>query len=337
MEEMLKNDNASRKFIRLLIDRIDDIKLKKYSEKCNYQYEIIKQYRNIEFLINIGEFYIIIVDKIELEELSHPMLKYIQELTEKGVKEKNIFTCHYQMFEDSECVYKFVDSVIKRNDIISLLEKEDKSLELENYYLYLKNIDKYSSKRDIMVNNLMSQKSDIRKSISTSFCKELENKENMDIIGWEYNENSKEIFCKYSSKKLKNLDSKNFEYLYIEIVFGRNENLININLVKKNKKYKMNLEKSKIETKYYYKNYPNINEKVYICGQVIEEKLGNKLKEFDVSINLETKERIYKNIDDEKINFVKLVSLDINNITLIEIEKIMGMINNRLMNLRFIV
>ena len=48
MEEMLKNDNVSRKFIRLLIDRIDDIKLKKYSEKCNYQYEIIKQYRNIE-------------------------------------------------------------------------------------------------------------------------------------------------------------------------------------------------------------------------------------------------------------------------------------------------
>ena len=155
MEELFKDDNVSRKFIKLLIDRIDDVKLKKYSERCNYQYEIINQYEKIEFLIKIGDFYIVIVDKIELEEFSHPMFKYIQELTENGVKEKNIFACHYQMLEDSESVYKFVDSVVKRKDIINLLEKEYKSLNLENYYLYLKELDKYSSKRDIVTNDLI--------------------------------------------------------------------------------------------------------------------------------------------------------------------------------------
>lgn len=168
------------------------------------------------------------------------MFKYIQELTENSVKEKNTFTCHYQMFENSECVYKFVDSVIKRKDIISLLEKEDK-------------------------------------------------------------------------------------------------NLININLSKKNKKSNLNLETSKVETNYYYENYKNMKERIYVCGQDIEEKLKNKLKEFNVSIKLETKETINKNIDNEKINFVKLISLDINKFTLKEVEEILNIINNRLINLTFIV
>ena len=234
MEELFKDDNISRKFIKLLIDRIDDVKLKKYSERCNYQYEIINQYEKIEFLIKIGDFYIVIVDKIELEELSHPMFKYIQELTENSVKEKNTFTCHYQMFENSECVYKFVDSVIKRKDIISLLEKEDKNLNLENYYLYLKELDKYSSKRDIVTNDLINLKEDISKAICTSFYKELEEKEgSSNIIGWEYIEDSRNTFWKYLSRKLNNVESKDFKYLYSEVNLEENKNLININLAKK--------------------------------------------------------------------------------------------------------
>ena len=340
MEELFKDDNISRKFIKLLIDRIDDVKLKKYSERCNYQYEIINQYEKIEFLIKIGDFYIVIVGKIELEELSHPMFKYIQELKENGVKEKNIFTCHYQMFEDSECVYKFVDIVIKRKDIINLLEKEEnKSLNVENYYLYLKELDKYSSKRDIVTNDLINLKEDISKAICTSFYKELEEKEgSSNIIGWEYIEDFRNTSWKYLSRKLNNVESKDFKYLYSEVNLKENKNLININLAKKNKKSNLNLEISKVETNYYYyENYKNMKERIYVCGQDIEEKLKNKLKEFNVSIKLETKETINKNIDNEKINFVKLISLDINKFTLKEVEEILNIINNRLINLTFIV
>ena len=99
----------------------------------------------------------------------------------------------------------------------------------------------------------------------------------------------------------------------------------------------MNLETSKVETNYYYENYKNMKERIYVCGQDIEEKLKNKLKEFNVSIKLETKETINKNIDNEKINFVKLISLDINKFTLKEVEEILNIINNRLINLTFIV
>ena len=336
MEELFKDDNISRKFIKLLIDRIDDVKLKKYSERCNYQYEIINQYEKIEFLIKIGDFYIVIVDKIELEELSHPMFKYIQELTENSVKEKNIFTCHYQMFEDSECVYKFVDSVIKRKDIISLLEKEDKSLNLENYYLYLKELDKYSSKRDIVTNDLINLKEDVSKVICTSFYKELEEKEgSSNIIGWEYVEDSKNTSWKYLSRKLNNVESENFKYLYVEVNLEENKNLININLAKKNKKSNLNLETTKIEIKYYYKNNGNFKEKIYLCSQEIEEKLKNKLKEYDVFINLETKDLIDENIDNEKMAFVKIMSLDINKNTLNEVKEILNDINNCLIDLKF--
>lgn len=336
MEELFKDDNIFRKFIKLLIDRIDDVKLKKYSERCNYQYEIINQYEKIEFLIKIGDFYIVIVGKIELEELSHPMFKYIQELTENGVKEKNIFTCHYQMFEDSECVYKFVDSVIKRKDIISLLEKEDKNLNLENYYLYLKELDKYSYKRDIVTNDLINLKEDISKVICTSFYKELEEKEgSSNIIGWEYVEDSKNTSWKYLSRKLNNVESEDFKYLYVEVNLEENKNLININLTKKNKKSNLNLETTKIETKYYYKNNGNFKEKIYLCSQEIEEKLKNKLKEYDVFIKLETKDLIDENIDNEKMAFVNLISLDINKNTLNEVKEILNTINNCLVDLKF--
>ena len=336
MEELFKEDNVSRKFIKLLIDRIDDVKLKKYSERCNYQYEIINQYEEIEFLIKIGDFYIVIVDKIELEELSHPMFKYIQELTENGVKEKNIFACHYQMFEDSESVYKFVDLVVKRKDIINLLEKEYKSLNLENYYLYLKELDKYSSKRDIVTNDLINLKEDVSKVICTSFYKELEEKEgSSNIIGWEYVEDSKNTSWKYLSRKLNNVESENFKYLYVEVNLEENKNLININLAKKNKKSNLNLETTKIEIKYYYKNNGNFKEKIYLCSQEIEEKLKNKLKEYDVFIKLETKDLIDENIDNEKMAFVKIMSLDINKNTLNEVKEILNAINSCLEDLKF--
>lgn len=336
MEELFKDDNVSRKFIKLLIDRIDDVKLKKHSERCNYQYEIINQYEEIEVLIKIGDFYIVIVDKIELEELSHPMFKYIQELTENGVKEKNIFACHYQMFEDSESVYKFVDSVVKRKDIINLLEKEYKSLNLENYYLYLKELDKYSSKRDIVTNDLIKLKEDISKAICTSFYKELEEKEgSSNIIGWEYIEDSKNTSWKYLSRKINNIESEDFKYLCAEVNLEENRNLININLAKKNKKSNLNLETTKIETMYYYKNNGNFKEKIYKCCQEIEEKLENKLKEYDVFIKLETKDLIDENIDNEKMAFVKIMSLDINKNTLNEVKEILNAINNCLIDLKF--
>ena len=114
------------------------------------------------------------------------------------------------MFEDSDCVYKFVDAVIKRKDIINLLEKEEnKSLNVENYYLYLKELDKYSSKRDIVTNDLIKLKEDISKAICTSFYKELEEKEcSSNIIGWEYIEDSKNTSWKYLSRKINNVESK---------------------------------------------------------------------------------------------------------------------------------
>ena len=336
MEELFKDNNVSRKFIKLLIDRIDDVKLKKYSERCNYQYEIINQYEKIEFLIKIGDFYIVIVGKIELEELSHPMFKYIQELTENGGKEKNIFTCHYQMFEDSESVYKFVDSVVKRKDIINLLEKEYKGLNLENYYWYLKELDKYSSKRDIVTNDLINLKEDISKVICTSFYKELEEKEgSSNLIGWEYVEDSKNTSLKYLSRKLNNVESEDFKYLCAEVNLEENKNSIKINLAKKNKKSNLNLETTKIETKYYYKNNGNFKEKIYLCSQKIEEKLKNKLKEYDVFIKLETKDLIDENIDNEKMAFVKIMSLDINKNTLNEVKEILNDINNCLIDLKF--
>ena len=259
------------------------------------------------------------------------MFKYIQELTENSVKEKNTFTCHYQMFENSECVYKFVDSVIKRKDIISLLEKEDKNLNLENYYLYLKELDKYSSKRDIVTNDLINLKEDISKVICTSFYKELEEKEgSSNIIGWEYVEDSKNTSWKYLSRKLNNVESEDFKYLYVEVNLEENKNLINIKLAKKNKKSNLNLETTKIETKYFYKNYKNFKEKIYLCSQEIEE----KLKKYDVFIKLETKDLIDENIDNEKMAFVNLISLDINKNTLNEVKEILNT-NNCLVDLKF--
>ena len=137
------------------------------------------------------------------------------------------------------------------------------------------------------------------------------------------------------SRKLNNVESEDFKYLYVEVNLEENKNLININLTKKNKKSNLNLETTKIETKYYYKNNGNFKEKIYLCSQKIEEKLKNKLKGYDVFIKLETKDLIDENIDNEKMAFVKIMSLDINKNTLNKVKEILNAINNCLVDLKF--
>ena len=202
--------------------------------------------------------------------------------------------------------------------------------------MYLKELDKYSSKRDIVTNDLINLKEDVSKVICTSFYKELEEKEgSSNIIGWEYVEDSKNTSWKYLSRKINNVESEDFKYLCVEVNLEENRNLISINLAKKNKKSNLNLETTKIETKYFYKNNKNFKEKIYLCSQEIEEKLKNKLKEYDVFIKLETKDLIDENIDNEKMAFVKIMSLDINKNTLNEVKEILNAINSCLEDLKF--
>ena len=52
-------------------------------------------------------------------------------------------------------------------------------------------------------------------------------------------------------------------------------------------------------------------------------------------IKLETKDLIDENIDNEKMAFVKIMSLDINKNTLNEVKEILNAINNCLVDLKF--
>ena len=96
--------SVAKDFIKLLADKIGDVSFKKYIEENDYKVEIKHQYRNIDVLLKIDNFCIIIEDKIETVEHDDQINKYKYYLLTNGITEMEelgllgefrIFTCYY--------------------------------------------------------------------------------------------------------------------------------------------------------------------------------------------------------------------------------------------------
>lgn len=363
---------VARDFIKLIADKIGNTKFKEYIKSNDYKVEIKHQYKNMDILLKIGEFYIIIEDKIKTLEHDDQINEYTYKLIKEGIKQKDIFTCYYKIYDEYKSKNKFVNAIITRRDMISLLEKaQNKNLFMEDYYKYLKEIDEYSKKRDITTNNLWELKSDIVNNlvdpIYTSFYSELEEKEGShNIIGWGYADNRKGGTWWYASKKYENVKSKEFDRVYAEINLKEDRNFIVIKLAKKYKeiilkegerledkldeeylqngnvkyyeKYKtyiMDYSTNEVETEYYCKCYKILKEKISIYNQVITEELLNKLKKLGIYENdKKAKGFIKEDIDNIYKYYTRIASINVNNYTLEEIEKILEVINKHLQNLK---
>ena len=363
---------VARDFIELIADKIGNVKFMQYVKDNNYKVEIKHQYKNMDILLKIGEFYIIIEDKIKTLEHDDQINEYTYKLIKEGIKQKDIFTCYYKIYDEYKSKNKFVNAIITRRDMISLLEKaQNKNLFMEDYYKYLKEIDEYSKKRDITTNNLCELKSDIVNNlvdpIYTSFYSELEEKEGShNIIGWGYADNRKGGTWWYASKKYENVKSKEFDRVYAEINLKEDRNFIVIKLAKKYKeiilkegerledkldeeylqngnvkyyeKYKtyiMDYSTNEVETEYYCKCYKILKEKISIYNQVITEELLNKLKKLGIYENdKKAKGFIKEDIDNIYKYYTRIASINVNNYTLEEIEEILEVINKHLQNLK---
>ena len=214
---------VAKEFIKLIADKIGNVKFMQYVKDNNYKVEIKHQYKNIDVLLKINNFYIIIEDKIKTVEHDDQINKYTYSLLNGGIEELgefNIFTCYYKIYDEYKSKDKFVNALITRKDMINLLENvQNKNLYMEDYYKYLKEIEEYSKKRDITTNKISELKSDIvdnlSDSIYTSFYSELEEKEGSnDIIGWGYADNRAGGTWWYASKKFKNVESEEFDKVY---------------------------------------------------------------------------------------------------------------------------
>lgn len=247
---------VAKEFIKLIADKIGNVKFMQYVKDNNYKVEIKHQYKNIDVLLKINNFYIIIEDKIKTVEHDDQINKYTYSLLQErylenrdyefikngGIEELgefNIFTCYYKIYDEYKSKDKFVNALITRKDMINLLENvQNKNLYMEDYYKYLKEIEEYSKKRDITTNKISELKSDIvdnlSDSIYTSFYSELEEKEGSnDIIGWGYADNRAGGTWWYASKKFKNVESEEFDKVYAELNLKDNRNEIVIKLAKK--------------------------------------------------------------------------------------------------------
>lgn len=232
---------VAKEFIELIAEKIGDKRLKEYIKNNDYKVEIKHQYKNIDILLKIGKFNIIVEDKINTLEHDDQIREYTYKLLKEGIEEKNIFTCYYKIYDEYRQKDKFVNSMISRKDMISFLEKvKNKNLYMEDYYTYLKEIENYSKKRNVLASEINKLKSDIisnvGNSIYTSFYGQLEEKESSHgIIGWGYVDNRNGGTWWYGSKKYDNVRSEEFNRIYAELNLKEDRNYIILKLGKKNK------------------------------------------------------------------------------------------------------
>lgn len=364
-----ENQKVGKKFIELLANKIGDNKFKKYIVENDYNVEIKHQYKGIDVLLRIGDFYIIIEDKIDTTEQDNQINKYIYMLLNGGItktEEFKIFTCYYKIYDEFKVEEKDVNCIITRKDMIQFLKKiENKNLYMEDYFRYLKEIEKYSTLRNIKAQDIYNLKSDILNKIGTaiytSFYKDIEKKEK-DIVGWDYADNRAGGTWWYASKKFKNVNNKDFDGLYAEINLKDDRNEIVIKLAKKkfqldlsaDEKLEDNLkdseyyEKGKIKyfdkSSYYKKNkekrtkytcYKNLEYKVDIFDKVITENFLNELAKFDIYLNNnKTKGKIKKDNNSIYKYYTRIASIKVNEYTLEEIEDILTVINKHLEKLK---
>lgn len=367
-----KSQKISKKFIKMIIDKIGETKLQNYIKNEEYKIEIKQQYNNIDILLRIGEYYIIIEDKIKTAEHDNQIYKYEYSLIKCGIPYNNIFTCYYKIYDEYNIHNKFVNAIITRKDMISLLKDEcNDNIYIKDYYEYLSEIEKYSLDRSIS-EKIKYEKSDILKkpqdAIYTGFYGNLEKKEKTEeIIGWGYADNKAGGTWWYSSKKFNNIISNDFSYIYAEINLKANRNKIVLKLAKKEKlidipaeeKIKKYLnDKEYLENgnlKYYdkkeyyildykkneprkmaeYKCYKNLNKNIDIYNQVITDELLKNLKKFDIGLN-NSKGIIKKDNGQTYKYYARIASINVNKYTLEEIEKILDIINKYLKNIRII-
>ena len=363
---------VAKKIIELIADKIGNIKFKQFVSDNNYNVEIKHQYKNIDVLLKIDKFYIIIEDKIKTAEHDDQINKYVYSLIDEGIEEKNIYTCFYKIYDEYKSKDKFVNAIITRNDMINLLEKvQNKNLYMEDYYKYLKEIEEYSKKRDVTTNKICELKSDIVDNISdsiyTNFYSELEEKEgSYNIIGWGYADNRAGGTWWYASKVFKNVENKDFKNVYAELNLKENRNEIVIKLAKKgyaidllaDEKLEDNFhdeeyyengkikyfdksdyytcnEKKQIEKKTWYNCFKNLKYKVDIFDKVITDDFLKKLAKFDIHLNNnQAKGKIKKDNNSIYKYYTRIASIKVNNYTLAEIEKILGVINSYLQNIK---
>ncbi len=367
-----KSQKISKKFIKMIIDKIGDIKLQNCIKNEEYKIEIKKQYKSIDILLIIGNYYIIIEDKIKTYEHDNQIYKYEYSLIKNGIPYNNIFTCYYKIYDEYNIHNKFVNAIITRKDMISLLKDECKdNIYIKDYYEYLSEIEKYSLDRFIS-EKIKYEKSDILRkpqdAIYTNFYGNLEKKEKTEeIIGWGYADNKSGGTWWYSSKKFNNVISNDFSYIYAEINLKANRNKIVLKLAKKEKLidipaeekiekylndkeylengnlkyydkkeyYILDYEKNEPKKMLEYKCYKNLNKYIDIYNQVITDELLKNLKKFDIGLN-NSKGIIKKDNGQTYKYYARIASINVNKYTLEEIEKILDIINKYLKNIRII-
>ena len=372
--------SAAKDFIKLLADKIGDVSFKKYIEENDYKVEIKHQYRNIDVLLKIDNFCIIIEDKIETVEHDDQINKYkyylltngITELEELGVLgEFKIFTCYYKIYDEYRIKDKSVNAIITRKDMINILENaKNTNPFMEDYLEYLREIEKYSNVRDILASEISNIKTstirNIAEAIYTGFYNELEKKEK-DIIGWGYADNRAGGTWWYASKKYENIKSDEFENIYAEINLKEDRNSIIIKLAKKKetfyldsdakiedyikskdyiengkvkyfdkqKYYICNVVNQNLEEKCEYRCYKILKTKVDIYNKVVTKDLLKKLEVFGISEDdKNAKGTIKKDNNAIYKYYSRIASINVNNYTLEEIEKILNIINKHLENLK---
>lgn len=240
-EEQYKKE--AKKFISMLCNKIGNERLIYYINNNDYKVDIKLQYKKIDILLVIGEFYIIIEDKILTKEHNDQIKRYRSELIKTKVPKSNIFIFYYKMFEEyNNCPNNEYKS-ITRQDMIKFLDAiTNRNMILEDYYKYLKEIEKYSRKRDVIakeINKIKSNEVDnIQGAIYTGFYGELE-KEGKNIEGWGYADNKSGGTWWYSSEMYKNIISNDYERIYAEINLKDNRNYIILKLAKKCKEIKL--------------------------------------------------------------------------------------------------
>lgn len=364
--------NIGKEFIKLIVEKIGDKRFKDFIENNNYKVEIKHQYKNIDVLLRIDKFNIIIEDKIKTTEHDNQISEYTYKLISEGIEEKNIFTCYYKIYDEYKFKDKFVNCLITRKDMIEFLEKFDnKNLYMKDYYEYLKEMDKCSKIRNVIVKEMSNLKSESVKNpeevIYTSFYSELEEKEKSNnIIGWGYADNRNGGVWWYASKMFDNVVNEDFNRVYAEINLKENRNYFVLKLGKKNKdvilkegeklQYKLsdeykengkvkyfdkekyfvkNIENNKIEEEYYCRCYKILKNKFSIYNQVITDELLKELEKFDIYTD-KNRGRGYIKEDTNKIfkYYTRVGSINVNNYTLEEIEKILVVINKYLEKLK---
>lgn len=212
---------VAKEFMKLLAHKIGDKKLEKVINDDNYTVKIRHQYKNIDILLEIEDLYIIIEDKIKAIEHDNQINSYENKLIMQGINKNNIFTCYYKIYDEYKIKDKFIGAVITRRDMINLFENSKNiNLFMSDYLNYLKEIEEYSSKRDIVAKDLnkldAKYVNKVEDSIYTSFYSKLENKQK-NIVGWGYADNRAGGIWWYASEKYNNVQSEEFAQIYAEI------------------------------------------------------------------------------------------------------------------------